>query len=481
MVGLKATALAVTLGLVAPPLAPRGHAGVSPAAVGLPALDQPQQDQADSLFRAAREALNRADYQRAVTLFQRVLREYPGSVHAGDAIYWMAFVSYRAGGTRNLETALNLLAQQRKSYPDAATRRDGEVLATRIRGELARLGNAEAAESVFVLAAPPAPPVAQAPQAPPVTAAAPAPAAPQARRGGQGPECRDEDSELRAAALNALLQMDSERALPILKQVLERRDPCSVELRRKAMFLVSQKRGPEVEDILLQAARDDPDREVRTQAVFWLSQVPGERAVTALDSILLRSNDREVQEKAVFSLSQHKSARAAEILRRFIDRSGVSDELKANAIFWLGQRQSSETLKYLQDLYPRLTSEELKEKVIFSVSQMRGADSQRWLMDVALNASEPMEMRKKALFWAGQNRNVPIADLARLYDTMNDREMKEQLIFTYSQRREPEAVDQLMAIAENDPDGELRKKAIFWLGQSKDPRAAEFLLRIINK
>ena len=462
MSGLKAAVLATILGLAAQPLAAQAR-------------------QADSLYRVAREALNAGDYQRAAAGFQRVWERYPKSEAAGDATYWAAFALSKMGGTRNLETALQLLSHQGETYPKARTRRDGEVLSARIRGELARLGNAEAAESVYVLAAPSAPPAVQAPATPPATATAPAPPAVPGRRGGQDPACRDEDSELRAAALNALLQMDSERAIPILKQVLERRDPCSVELRRKAMFLVSQKRGPEAEDILLNAARSDPDREVRSQAVFWLSQVRTERAVNALDSILIRSTDQELQEKAIFALSEQRSPRATEILRRFVERTDVSDDLKGNAIFWMGQRHSPESLKYLQELYPRLRSEDLKDKVIFAFSQMRDEAAQRWLMDLALNANEPMEMRKKALFWAGQNRNVPIADLARLYDTMNDREMKEQLIFAYSQRREPDAVDKLMAIAENDPDRELRSKAIFWLGQSKDPRAAEFLLRLINK
>ncbi len=298
---------------------------------------------------------------------------------------------------------------------------------------------------------------------------------------GRTPGCADEDNELRLAALNALLQMDSERALPILKQVLERRDTCSVELRRKAVFLVSQKGGADVEDILLHAAQADPDGEVRAQAVFWLSQVNTERAVAALDSILLGSKDREVQEKAIFALSQHQSAHAGEILRRFIDREDAPDDLKANAIFWLGQEHGGENIQYLQEIYPKLKSEELKEKVIFSISQNDDAGSRRWLMDLALNANESIEMRKKALFWAGQKGDVAIADLARLYTTMTNREMKEQLIFALSQRHESEAVDQLMTIAEKEPDKDLRGKAIFWLGQSKDPRVPEFLLRLINR
>ena len=63
-----------------------------------------------------------------------------------------------------------------------------------------------------------------------------------------------------------------------------------------------------------------------------------------------------------------------------------------------------------------------------------------------------------------------MADLASLYATMDDREMREQLIFVYSQRDEPAAVDKLLDIAARGPDAELRKKALFWLGQSEDPR-----------
>ena len=76
---------------------------------------------------------------------------------------------------------------------------------------------------------------------------------------------------------------------------------------------------------------------------------------------------------------------------------------------------------------------------------------------------------------------VDVADLVRLYDSMNDREMKEQLIFVYSQRREDAALDKLFQIGKNDPDRELRKKAIFWVGQSRSPRAAQYLQELINQ
>jgi hypothetical protein len=72
-------------------------------------------------------------------------------------------------------------------------------------------------------------------------------------------------------------------------------------------------------------------------------------------------------------------------------------------------------------------------------------------------------------------------DLVALYDRVQNREIKEHLIFVFSQRREGPAVDKLFAIARSEPDRELRKKAIFWIGQSRDPRAAQFLQELINQ
>lgn len=54
------------------------------------------------------------------------------------------------------------------------------------------------------------------------------------------------------------------------------------------------------------------------------------------------------------------------------------------------------------------------------------------------------------------------------------------MIFVLSQHHDPEAVDQLLRIAETEQDTELKTNAIFWLGQSNDPCVAEFLLKIIG-
>src|SRR5215204_4828965 len=49
------------------------------------------QDPADSVYRLARETLNRRDYRTAATLFAEIHAKFPKSVYAPDAFYWQAF------------------------------------------------------------------------------------------------------------------------------------------------------------------------------------------------------------------------------------------------------------------------------------------------------------------------------------------------------------------------------------------------------
>ena len=447
--------IVVTVALSAGPATEAPIAGVTHRSTNVVERSQKMivvQDPSDALYRSAQEAMRRGEYARAAELYASVVQRYPSSRVAESAAYYQAFSLYRVGGDDKLKAARDVLTQLRTTYPGLA-RGEPAALRTRICGELARRGDEQCAAEISGRTRTN------------VVASCPA---------------EDDENDERIAALNALLQMDSERALPVLKRVLERRDACSAGLRRKAVFLVSQKRSPETADLLMDIARNDPDKETREQAVFWLSQVSDERAVDMLQQILRTSTDEGLQNKALFALSQHRSGRGAAILREFAERDGTSEELRGQAIFWLGQRASAENNQFLRSLYTRLTSDELKDKVIFSLSQRKGMGNEKWMMDIVTNPRESIEMRKKALFWAGQG-GASIEELLPFYERLADREMKEQMIFVLAQRRSGPAMDKLFDIAKNDRDPELRKKAIFWLGQSRDPRVQQFLLDIINQ
>ena len=419
------------------------------------------EDPADSIFQLAQRALNRSEYRQAATLFERVATRYPKSARAPEALYFQAFALYKVGERRELKSALTVLDRLQERYPKDSQKGDASSLKVRVCGELAQRGDEACASEVTSIA----------------TTATSATTA-STSQGRRCPDDDDEDDE-RIMALNALLTMDSERALPILEGIMRRRDQCAV-LRRKAVFLISQKHSTRAADILIQAIRDDPDEEVRKQAVFWLAQTRDPRVPAVLRD-LVRNGSRELQKNAVFSLSQLGGGQGDAALRDLAASDNTAEEIRSEAIFWLGQKHSSENGQFLRDLFKRVRSGELKDKIIFSLSQQRGTGSEQWLLDIAMDANESTEVRKQALFWAAQNKSIGLDRLSGLYDRTNDTEIKEQLIFGFSQRNSREAVDKLMSIARSDRDKEMRKKAIFWLGQSRDPRVLDFLAEMIGK
>ena len=162
---------------------------------------------------------------------------------------------------------------------------------------------------------------------------------------------------------------------------------------------------PELDDI----ARDDRlDDDVRESAVFWLSQVEDERALDALVSILEDSDDPEIQEKAVFAISQHDSPRSTEMLRDYAGDRGAPDDIRENAIFWLGQ--SGVEPSRLVDLYVDVSDHEMKEHIIFALSQSsHEEEAVEELMEIALG-EEDRDLQKSALFWLAQSDDPRVAD-----------------------------------------------------------------------
>lgn len=407
-----------------------------------------QEDPGDSLYRAGRRALNDAEYRRAAALFAELTERYPESGYMTEALYFQAFALYRA---ESLTESLAVLDRLAREYPEAPNLDESVRLRVRVESAMARRGDAGSRRRL----------------------------AEQAER-PSGP-CSGQDYEIRAMALSALINMDSDRAMPILREVLENRDDCA-ELRKQAVFLVSQHGGEEVVDLMLDLAHrnPDPDPEVRGQAVFWLSQVDAPEAVDALQSILETSDDTQLQEQALFALSQHDDDRAVDILRRFVRRTDVPEDLRANAIFHLAQRDDMGA-DFLIPLWDEVESRRLKEQILFAMSQTDDPRAHGWLMDAARDETLDIELRKNALFWAVQSDDVDVDALMDMYRSMESNEMREQILFGLSQMDEPAAVDALMEIARSDSDSELRERAIFWLGQSDDPRVADFLLELIRR
>ncbi len=254
-----------------------------------------------------------------------------------------------------------------------------------------------------------------------------------------------------------------------------------VDVRKNALFWAGQVDERNVSTPVGRIADDSTeDRRVREQAVFVLSQLPEGEGVPALLDIARSNRDSWLAAKATFWLGQIDDPRASAMLRQLVTDPAVSPDVKGQAVFVLGQHDSPDDQAFLRRQFNALGTKQLQDKILMGVAQHGGPDASAWLMGIVTDSARPVDVRKQALFWAGQGDAINTPELAALYERLQGDAMRRQVIFVLSQRTDSSATDALMHIATTDPDHALRTQAMFWLGQKNDPRVAKFLAGILE-
>jgi HEAT repeat protein len=411
-----------------------------------------QGDVADSLYRSAYELLNRGEWRRSAAAFASIPQRYPNSGYVADALYWQAFSLSRIGNTDDLQTALKSLDLMRTRYPQAKTQSDAAALMARIRGTLAARGDRDAERKLREAVS------------------------------EQSSPCDREDQAVRAEAMKSLAQTDPGSLPALAKRVLAKKDACSAPLRRTAVYLLGNSGDNETLAILRDVALNDSEPEVRSTAIQYLARSPSDVAVNTLDEVLRSSADQSVQRTAARALASNPNPRARQAVRALIERADAPERLRIEAIggFEDSQRTTDEDATYLRSIYTKIDNPRIKARIARVIGQLGGDQNDQWLLGLMRNNDEPLEVRSAALSRVA-SRKMPIADAVKLYASVADRDMRQQLINIYGQRTEPEATDKLLDIVKNDTDYNLRRQAINALTRKNDPRATKLLLEIIDK
>ncbi len=197
---------------------------------------------------------------------------------------------------------------------------------------------------------------------------------------------------------------------------------------------------------------------------------------------LARTGSVSVRHSAVFWLGQSGDTRALRTLHTVIEDPRENERVRANAIFALAHGESTAPTEfaYLRGVFAKLESPRLKESVLQGMAE-DDVGGGRWLLERARDTSEPNQVRRAALFWAGQREATPTNDLVAAYRDLDDPALREHAIFVLSQRDDDTAVDALLRIARQDADQRMRGKALFWLAQKKDDRVTKLISDLLVK
>jgi HEAT repeat protein len=150
-----------------------------------------------------------------------------------------------------------------------------------------------------------------------------------------------EQEELALAAMEGLMAQSSERALPIIKKVLNGSQTTLVK--KRALFVLSQIDGPEAEEILIQMSRS-PDAALRSEAIRSIGIGGHDKSLAALQEIY-KAGDADVKEQVLHAWLI--ADRKEEVYQAALNAK--SEDEAADAIHILGAMDAVEELRKLGD------------------------------------------------------------------------------------------------------------------------------------
>jgi HEAT repeat protein len=91
-------------------------------------------------------------------------------------------------------------------------------------------------------------------------------------------------------------------------------------VRSQALFWLAQKAGRKAVEAIRDAIREDPETEVKRKAVFALSQLPKDEGIPQLIHVARTNRNPEVRKQAIFWLGQSHDPRALAFIEEILTK-----------------------------------------------------------------------------------------------------------------------------------------------------------------
>ncbi len=485
-------------------------------------------EKAVKAFRIGRDLIEDEKWEQAEKHFRNFLRDYPNYKEADAAIYWLAFTQKKQNHFNEVE---ELLVRLNTEYPNSNWLDDAKALRLEIApsvGNIAYVTEVIRPARVVAQAVRPRPmPAPEPATAPtlgelrPVSPLAPISPAQAAELDARVAELDsqvavldsltianqasvrsklDEKDEIKAIALQSLMQSNPERALPYIADILKNNSKASAGLKEQAIRLLGHYGAPNSLSILFDLARSQSDPKIRRSAIYSLGNVENEKALDLLLELATKSDDIEVSKAALRALSMQDNPKARQKMFE-IARSSSNEDLRVQAVQGLANRGDDSLVDELVKIYQSDKSLKVRRQVILGLSQLVGhgfhfnfparvsssnkstpvsgivsGPAQESVSGTG-KVSEAAEKRKEAQRLKGEKATKA---LLQLYDSETDESLKNHFLSAFSHSGSKEALQKLMQIAKSDSSLTLRRRAVMSLGQSDDPEAAKFLEEILK-
>jgi len=396
--------------------------GTLVVALALPALAQTRYATSDSgaerrsdAYREGQRALENEKWDDASRIFSRLAQGAGDETDA--ALYWKAYADWK----RKLkQESLEGVRQLLSAYPKSAWADDARALELEIRG-------AKGAKSA--------------------------------------PEAADE--ELKLYALDGLMQVEPEKAVPVLEKLLAGNS--SPKLKERALFVLSQSDSPRAREILLRTAKSGQPISLRCEAVKTLGIAGEPDDLTALAAIA-RDTGAPVEVRQAVIEAYLIADRPDELAG--IAKADPDPHIRARAIDALG---ANGALPSLRQLWNTEKDPAIRAKLLEAFGVAGDVDT---LAKAARESSDPQIRRKAVEGLAVSENDEARKTLRQLYGEFSNVDDKRKVLEGLMVQGDAKTLIELFR-AEKDTN--LKKAILQQLSVMDDPEATREILNVLGE
>jgi HEAT repeat protein len=300
----------------------------------------------EHLYDRGAHHLDRREWERALAAFDAAIKKT--GPKTDGAHYWKAYSQSKLG---QRDAALATINELQTSFPKSRWLNDARALALEVQ---------------------------------------------QASGQSVSPEAQS-DEDLKLIAINALIESDPDRAIPMLDKVLNTHNPPRVK--ERALFVLAHSRSPKAREIVTQYAKGKGNPDLQAKAIDYLGVYRGGENIPLLSEIYASNQDEDIRDRILrayfIAKDQNRLLAAA--------KGESNSNLRHKAVHYLGVLKAQDQLR---QLYASETDKNVKREIIRALAISK--DPQH-LIAVARNEQDP-QLKREAVQRLAQMKDPAAAE-----------------------------------------------------------------------
>lgn len=275
------------------------------------------------------------------------------------------------------------------------------------------------------------------------------------------------DEEMKMMAIDAVMQNDTERAIPLVDKVLQNQQ-ASIRLRMRALQALARSNSTRAWDIVARVAKDGSNTELQERAVQLLGSRENAPNRQLMNEIYASTTNADIKRHV---LRTWASAGTKDGILSAA-KSDANPEVREAAIRHLGEMRATADLA---SLYNSESDTRIRERIQRAIAN---TDDWQKLLDI-VKTEKDEHLRARAVQYASSSKSASAADaLVALYSSTQDTATRSAILRGLSQQRNAK---QLIAVARKETDPELKRQALQHLSHMKGDEVTTYLTELLEK